>query len=82
LVHDDGEESFDLFEPKSSLFFTLVLFSYRTKVNESTKFTPYELVFARKCNLFKDFKTSPEKDEVNQILARAYEKITWNTRYP
>jgi RNase H-like domain found in reverse transcriptase/Reverse transcriptase (RNA-dependent DNA polymerase)/Integrase zinc binding domain/Integrase core domain/Ty3 transposon capsid-like protein/Chromo (CHRromatin Organisation MOdifier) domain len=32
-----------------------VLMSYRLRVHSSTKFTPYEMIFARKPNPFKDF---------------------------
>ena len=54
-------------------FIPFVLLSYRTKVHESTKVTPYELVFGRKANHFEDWTCKPTNDENNEMLGRTLE---------
>ena len=49
---------------------TFILMSYRTKVNSSTGFSPFRLVFGREMNQLKDWTSSQVGDEAASILAR------------
>ncbi len=48
-----------------------VLLAYRTKVHETTKYTPFELMFGRKVNKFEEWSSEANDDEVEQINNRA-----------
>ena len=50
-----------------------VLFCYRTKINESSKFTPFQLVFGREPNHFENWNLKPDDNEVNQLYVRSME---------
>ncbi len=50
-----------------------VLLAYRTKIHETTKFTPFELMFGRKINKFDEWTSETTEDEVEQINNRAKE---------
>jgi transposase InsO family protein len=54
-------------------YLNFVLLAYRTKVNEATKLSPYELVFARKPNHFENWTNTPSVNESNEIFNRAME---------
>jgi hypothetical protein len=54
-------------------YIPFALLAYRTKVHKSTKFSPYELVFGRKMNEFKNWTTENDEDEEASLLKRTIE---------
>jgi hypothetical protein len=51
-------------------FLPFALLAYRTKRHESTKFSPYSLVFGREPNHFEDWTLENPKNEVNELIQR------------
>ena len=51
-------------------FLPFALLAYRTKRHESTKFSPYALVFGREPNHFQDWTLENPKNEVNELIQR------------
>ncbi len=54
-------------------FLPFALFAYRTKIHESTKMTPFSLVFGRNPNNFEDFTCKQSNYEINEIYNRTLE---------
>ena len=49
-----------------------VLLAYRTRVQKSTKFTPFETMFGRKMNSFIRWDSVPTNNESSEIIKRAF----------
>jgi hypothetical protein len=47
--------------------------SYNTRTNNITKFSPYELLYGKKMNKFKDWQTKEMEEEEAQIIKRTME---------
>ena len=54
-------------------FIPFVLLAYRTKVHESTKLTPFEIIYGRKANNFCDWNAIPSSEESSQLANRTLE---------
>lgn len=50
-----------------------VLLAYRSKVNSTTGYTPYELMYGRKMNMFEDWINKPDSCELIALQERAKE---------
>ena len=50
-----------------------VLMAYRTKVNSSTEFSPFGLVFSREINQLSDWTSTPDADGSASVIAKAEE---------
>jgi hypothetical protein len=63
---DGNKEDWDLKLP-------FIIMSYNLMINSSRKFSPHELLFARKMNHFEDYKVNSSNEEVPMLLKRAAE---------
>ena len=54
-------------------FVPFVLLAYRTKIHESTKMSPYSLVFGREANHFENWSLKQSNNETNELFHRSIE---------